>query len=163
MFIQTEQTPNPDALKFIPDGTRLTAGERRWFASAEGSPLAARLFGIDGVQRVFIAPDFVTVTRAPDAPAWSELRYPAIEAIADHFASGEPAISEGGDGAGEAPAEDQVAAEHELEDRLLLGRVEPDPRLAHPVVEGSDEGIRVPRRGESVGQHADKSVPLAMG
>lgn len=91
MFILTEQTPNPDALKFIPHVT-LTAGARRWFASGEGSPLAARLFAIPGVQRVFIAADFVTVTRAPEGPAWVELRYPAIAAIADHLASGEAAI-----------------------------------------------------------------------
>jgi Fe-S cluster biogenesis protein NfuA len=110
VFILTEQTPNPDALKFIPHEMALTAGERRWFASAEGSPLAARLFEIPGVQRVFIAPEFVTVTRAPDGPPWSELRYPAIAAIADHHTSGEPAIL-GADGGGEGPDEDQVVAE----------------------------------------------------
>lgn len=92
MFILTEQTPNPDALKFIPDAP-LTAGARRWFANGEGSPLAARLFALEGVRRVFIAPDFVTITRAPDGPPWSALRYPAIAQIAEHLASGEPAMT----------------------------------------------------------------------
>jgi Fe-S cluster biogenesis protein NfuA len=110
VFILTEQTPNPDALKFVPDAA-LTAGERRWFSTGEGSPLAGRLFALAGVQRVFIAPDFVTVTRSPDGPAWSELRYPAIAAIADHFASGEPAISGAENGAGEAVDEDEVVAD----------------------------------------------------
>jgi Fe-S cluster biogenesis protein NfuA len=111
VFIATEQTPNPDALKFVPHAT-LTAGERRWFASGEGSPLAARLFAIAGVHRVFVAPDFLTVTRSPDGPSWSELRYPAITAIADHLASGEAAILDGG--GTKAPAgeeEDEVVAD----------------------------------------------------
>lgn len=110
MFIATEQTPNPEALKFVPHAT-LTGGERRWFIDGEGSPLAARLFAIGGVQRVFIAPDFVTVTRSPDGPPWPELRYPAIEAIADHLASGEPAILAAGGEAEEPAEEDEVVAD----------------------------------------------------
>jgi Fe-S cluster biogenesis protein NfuA len=113
VFIATEQTPNPDALKFVPHAP-LTDGERRWFSDGEGSPLAARLFAVAGVQRVFVAPDFVTVTRSPDARPWPELRYAAIAAIADHLVSGEPAITGAGGGAGE-PAreenEDEVVAD----------------------------------------------------
>jgi len=114
VFIATEQTPNPDALKFVPH-TALTDGERRWFQTGEGAPLAARLFALAGVRRVFIAPDFVTVTRSADGPSWSELRYPAIAAIADHLASGEPAILGAGNGpseqAGPEAEEDEVVAD----------------------------------------------------
>jgi Fe-S cluster biogenesis protein NfuA len=110
VFILTEQTPNPDALKFLPHAT-LTDGERRWFSSGEGSPLAERLFEIPGVRRVFIAPDFVTVTRSPEGPPWSELRYPAIAGIADHLASGEPAILDAEIADEGATGEDDVVAE----------------------------------------------------
>jgi Fe-S cluster biogenesis protein NfuA len=110
VFILTEQTPNPDALKFVPH-VALTEGERRWFSSGEGSPLAARLFALEGVRRVFVAPDFITVTRAPDGPPWSELRYAAIAAIAEHLAAGEPVLSAAADGAAEADDEDEVLAD----------------------------------------------------
>ena len=123
MFILTEKTPNPDALKFLPHAA-LTAGERRWFASGEGSPLAARLFELEGVARVFIAPDFVTVTRRPDGPSWAELRYPAIAAIADHLAAGEPAIVQSIELPDESAAadDDQVVAEIR---RVLAEHVRP--------------------------------------
>jgi Fe-S cluster biogenesis protein NfuA len=120
VIVLTEPTPNPDALKFIPEAV-LTAGARRWFASGEGSALAARLFALKGVGRVFIAPDFVTVTRASDGPPWSELRYSAIAEIADHVASGEPAIVEDG-GTGEGSAEDEVVADIR---RVLADHVRP--------------------------------------
>lgn len=120
MIVLTEPTPNPDALKFLPD-RGLTAGARRWFASGEGSALAARLFAVEGVSRVFIAPDFVTVTRASDGPPWSELRYAAIAAIADHIASGEPAIEEGA-GADAVIAEEEVVADIR---RVLADHVRP--------------------------------------
>jgi hypothetical protein len=91
VFILTEHTPNPDALKFVPH-VALTCGASRWCASAADAPLAARLFVLEGVRRVFIAPEFVTVTRAPDGPAWSDLRYAVIAAIAEFLETGEPAL-----------------------------------------------------------------------
>lgn len=108
MFIVTEQTPNPDALKFVPDAP-LTQGASRWCTTADASPLARRLFDLDGVHAVFIAPGFVTVTRAPHGPAWSQMRYPIIAAIAEHLTSGEPALAEAP--AGETPLEDEVVAD----------------------------------------------------
>lgn len=113
MFVLTEQTPNPNALKFIPDGLLTRGGthafEREGFAPAR-SALAAALFGLAGVARVFFAPEFVTITRAADAPPWAVLRYQVIRVIADHMASGAPAVAEEPGAAG-GPAEDQVEAE----------------------------------------------------
>jgi len=110
VFILTERTPNPDALKFLPH-VALTCGASRWCASPADAPLAARLFALDGVRRVFIAPDFVTVTRAPDGPGWTDLRYAVISAIADFIEAGEPALADDGSAAATAPDDDEIASE----------------------------------------------------
>ena len=121
MFVLTEPTPNPEAIKFIPDA-RLTDGaswsfEREAFEAVR-APLAARLFALEGVRRVFIAPDFVTVTRASGGPGWSALRYPVIGAIADHLQSGEPAVASRGDEA--TPSDGEDALEGEIRQVLSL-------------------------------------------
>ena len=96
MFIQTEATPNPDTLKFLPgrpvfeDGTLDFASEE----DASGSPLAQRLFAVQGVARVFLGSDFVSVSKAPDAD-WRHVKTMALAAIMDHFMSGLPVV-EGG-------------------------------------------------------------------
>jgi NFU1 iron-sulfur cluster scaffold homolog, mitochondrial len=110
----TERTPNPDAMKFTPH-VRLTRDASFSFAregfDPDRSALAARLFALAGVGRVYVASDFVTVIRTPDAPSWAELRYPALTAIADHLASGEPAVAGASSGmalAGEDPVEEEI-------------------------------------------------------
>ncbi|VAV89607.1 NifU-like domain protein [hydrothermal vent metagenome] len=78
MFIQTESTPNPATLKFLPGQTVLASGTAD-FPSAEGadkSPLAARIFAVKGVNGVFFGTDFVTVTKADDVE-WDHIK-PAI-------------------------------------------------------------------------------------
>ena len=119
MFILTEYTPNPDAMKFTPDA-RLTAGPSFSFVREtfeEGaSALASRLFALPGVNRVYIAAEFVTVTRMAEGPSWAELRYPAITAIAEHLEGHEPAVA---DLALEAQA-GQTPIEHEI--RSVLDR-----------------------------------------
>ena len=118
MFILTESTPNPEALKFVPHAD-LTDGRSWSFDRADfdepASPLAARIFALPGVARVFIAGDFVTVTRAPDGPAWSALRFPVIAAVADHLEAGAPAVA--------ASAKDEALPEDEIEAdiRQVLG------------------------------------------
>lgn len=117
MLILTERTPNPEALKFITPEP-LVAGdgwafERAGFEAAQ-SPLASRIFAVAGVARVFVGPDFLTVSRAPHAGAWSELKYQVIAAIADHLESGEPAVA-----ATAAPGPVDELAE---EIRQVLGR-----------------------------------------
>ncbi len=94
MFIQTEQTPNPAVLKFLP-GQELHNGGPQEFKSADeagDAPLAIRLFGIDQVEGVFIARDYVSVTKG-EAADWQDLKAPVIAALMDHFASGEQAVT----------------------------------------------------------------------
>lgn len=95
MIVLTERTPNPEAMKFLPQA-RLTDGASFAFLreefEAESSPLAARLFALPDVGRVYIAADFLTVTRRPDGESWADLRLPVVAAVAEHLASGEPAV-----------------------------------------------------------------------
>jgi Fe-S cluster biogenesis protein NfuA len=89
MFIQTEATPNPNVLKFLPGREVMGEGSREFRdADAHASPLAAAIFDIDGVERVFFGPDFVTVTRADDDLDWRQLKAPILAAIMEHFTSG---------------------------------------------------------------------------
>jgi len=95
MFIQTEDTPNPEVLKFLPGRDVLGEGGVREFTSADeahASPLAEALFALDGVTRVFFGADFVTVTRAADAPTWPQLKAPVLAAIMEHYTSGAPIV-----------------------------------------------------------------------
>jgi len=94
MFIQTEITPNPAVLKFLPGRQVLKDGTRE-FPDAEAgqaSPLARALFDIEGVSRVFYGTDFVTVTKAPEQD-WSYLKAPILAAIMDHFTGDEPLLA----------------------------------------------------------------------
>ncbi len=94
MFIQTETTPNPDVLKFLPGRDVLGEGvaEYRNAETAQASPLAQALFGLEGVRRVFLAGDFLTVTREPDGASWPQLKAPILAAIMEHYTSGAPML-----------------------------------------------------------------------
>jgi Fe-S cluster biogenesis protein NfuA len=100
MFIQTEATPNPEVLKFIPGREVTGSGTREYRSASEArpSPLAAALFEVEGVARVFFGPDFVTVTKAGERE-WKHLKPPILSAIMEHFVSGAPISDD--DGAGE--------------------------------------------------------------
>lgn len=93
MFIQTEPTPNPATLKFLPGTDVMEHGTADFAdaAAAAGSPLATRLFAIDGVAGVFLAADFITVAKG-DESEWQVLKPQVLAAIMDHFASGQPVI-----------------------------------------------------------------------
>ena len=100
MFIQTEATPNPATLKFIPGRTVLDGGTMEFTSreSAARSPLAERLFDVPGVTGVFYGSDFVTVTK--DDSDWQHLKPAILGAIMEHFMSGAPLVrSEDGTGA----------------------------------------------------------------
>ncbi|MDI6837100.1 NifU family protein [Ciceribacter thiooxidans] len=88
MFIQTEATPNPATLKFLPGKVVMETGtaEFRDAESAEVSPLAVRLFDIPGVTGVFFGYDFITVTK--DGPEWQHLKPAILGTIMEHFMSG---------------------------------------------------------------------------
>jgi Fe-S cluster biogenesis protein NfuA len=93
MFIQTEATPNPATLKFLPGRTVMGEGtlEIRRREEADRSPLAERLFAIDGVAGVFFGSDFVTVTKA--SADWPQLKPAILGAIMEHYLSGAPILS----------------------------------------------------------------------
>lgn len=98
MFIQTEATPNPEVLKFLPGKAVLGEGTRdfRSREEAAASPLAADLFDIDGVARVFYGPDFITVGKQIDED-WAHLKAPILASIMDHFTSGQPLFADADD------------------------------------------------------------------
>ena len=101
MFIQTEATPNPEVLKFLPGREVMPEGSRDFRAAEDGqeSPLAAELFAVPGVARVFFGADFITVGKAEDQD-WAHLKAPILAAIMDHFTSGRPLFHGAEDNAG---------------------------------------------------------------
>ncbi len=125
MFIETEGTPNPATLKFLPG--RDVMGERTAdFASAaaaERSPLATALFGLPGITRVFLGGDFITVTKN-DSQAWQSLKPQVLGAIMEHFVAGRPVIEGDADELDEdvEPADAEIVAQIK---ELLDTRVRP--------------------------------------
>jgi len=106
MFIQTEATPNPATLKFIPGRTVLDGGTME-FATREAaarSPLAERLFSVPGVTGVFYGSDFVTVSK--DDSDWLHLKPAILGAIMEHYMSGAPLLADGTVGSDEAADEE---------------------------------------------------------
>jgi Fe-S cluster biogenesis protein NfuA len=103
MFIQTEPTPNPATLKFLPGRAVLASGtlDMRDREAAAQSPLAERLFGVAGVAGVFFGSDFIAVTKSEGE--WQQLKPAILGAIMEHFMSGMPIVQ----GAGEAAASDE--------------------------------------------------------
>ncbi len=117
MFIQTESTPNPATLKFLPGQTVLEIGTAD-FPSAEAaatSPLAARIFAVAGVTGVFFGTDFVTVTKADDTD-WSHIKPAILGAIMEHYQSGAAIMD------GEARAAGGHA-EHTGEDSEIVAQI----------------------------------------
>lgn len=104
MFIQTEPTPNPDTLKFLPGQAVTGASGPYDFAALEEagtSPLAQALFQVQNVERVFLGSDFISLSKAPDAD-WKHVRPMALAAIMDHFVAGLPVMATGAAAAPEA-------------------------------------------------------------
>ena len=133
MFIETETTPNPATLKFLPGEQDMAAGTREFTddEQAEASPLAAALFSLGDVTGVFFGRDFISVTAAPGVD-WSALKGQVVTVLLDHFVSGAPlfagpdasGIAVGADDAdyGEDPADADVVAQIK---ELLETRVRP--------------------------------------
>jgi Fe-S cluster biogenesis protein NfuA len=111
MFIQTEATPNPATLKFLPGSPVLENGSREIQNADEArvSPLASALFAIDGVSGVFFGSDFISVTKS--AGEWQHLKPAILGAIMEHFMTGGPVLSPDGEESGQASTE-FYAAEH---------------------------------------------------
>ncbi len=132
MFIQTQSTPNPETLKFLP-GRDVSPGAPYEFTTlqeAAASPLAGALFAIRGVRGVFLGDDFVSITKDVEAD-WAPLKPQALAAIMDHFVGGGPVMLGAGPAAHEAAAEDDVIYEGETAEivaeikELIATRVRP--------------------------------------
>ncbi len=122
MFIQTEATPNPATLKFLPGRDVLGRGSANFATAAEAagkSPLAERLFGLDGVAGVFLGADFITVTKSVES-GWTSLKPVVLGAIMDHLSGGHPVMAE--QAAEEAGDDDPLTARIK---ELLETRVRP--------------------------------------
>lgn len=97
MFIQTEATPNPATLKFLPGQAVMPSGSADFpnVDSATDSPLASRVFAVEGVTGVFLGPDFISVSKE-DAHEWAHLKPAVLGAIMEHYQSGQPAVNASG-------------------------------------------------------------------
>ena len=130
MFIQTESTPNPATLKFLPGQAVLEMGTAD-FPNAEAgaaSPLARRIFAAGGVTGVFFGTDFVTVTKA-DEVRWEHVKPAILGAIMEHYQSGQPAMEgaqAGGHAAHDGPDGDIVRQIKELLDTRVRPAVAQD-------------------------------------
>ncbi len=129
MFIQTETTPNPATLKFLPGEVVLADGTADFPSpeTAARSPLAQRLFGVPGVTGVFLGSDFVTVTKA-DSAHWDQIKPSILGAIMEHYQSGQDAVtatgaaSDGGHTPHAAGPDDEIVVQIK---ELLDTRVRP--------------------------------------
>ena len=111
MFIETEGTPNPATLKFLPGRDVMGTGTADFAApdAAARSPLASAIFALPGVTRVFLGADFVTVTKSGDTE-WQGLRPQVLGAIMEHFVAGRPVV----EGEDEELAEDTLPEDAEI-------------------------------------------------
>src|SRR4029077_8791166 len=125
MFIQTEQTPNPATLKFLPGCSVMNSGTANFTdrRAAARSPLAERLFELPEVAGVFLGADFITVTKEGDSE-WHQLKPAVLAAIMEHFTAGRPVVvGEPSAVAGDAAGEDDEIVSQIKE--LLETRVRP--------------------------------------
>ena len=130
MFIQTEPTPNPATLKFLPGRVVLSDStfEARDVQAATRSPLASALFTVPGVAGVYFGHDFISVTKAEDGSDWPQVKPAVLGAIMEHFQSGAPVMADDAGDLDEGGEEFYDEADHEtvitIKD-LLETRVRP--------------------------------------
>lgn len=112
MFIETETTPNPATLKFLPGEQVMASGTREFTdeIEAEASPLAAALFGLGDVTGVFFGRDFISVTAAPGGD-WSALKPQVVALLLDHFVTGAPLFVGPDASSFSVPAEPDIAGD----------------------------------------------------
>lgn len=125
MFIETETTPNPAALKFLPGQAVMVSGTREFATpeAAEASPLAQAIFDTGEVVNVFFGADFVSVTAAPGAD-WSALKPQVIAILLDHFVSEAPLFAAGtAAGIAVPPPEEDMAVEERPEDAEVIAAI----------------------------------------
>lgn len=126
MFIQTEQTPNPATLKFLPGRAVLDKADPLDFPnkeSAEGvSPLASALFEIDGVAAVFLGNDFISVSKT-ESREWYVMKPSVLGVIMQHFTAGRDVLSAGAGPADAATASTTAEATYDPEDEAVVGQI----------------------------------------
>lgn len=125
MFIQTERTPNPATLKFLP-GCAVMESRTANFKDAQEaqrSPLATALFGVDGITGVFLGSDFITITKSDDKD-WDIMKPQILGAIMEHFQSGEAVIKEAAEEGDESESEAEGSISHQIKE-LIDTRVRP--------------------------------------
>lgn len=136
MFIQTFDTPNPNSLKFVP-GEKVTNGFTVDFPDwthSHKSPLAKRLFGIQGVKSVFYGPEFITVTRADEDTEWKVLKPEIYATIMDCFQAGLPILTD------DEPSPDTVI-EDDDDDIVAMIKELLDTRIRPTVMEDGGDII----------------------
>ena len=142
MFIQTQDTPNPATLKFIPGVPVMTSGTADYPAaeSAANAPLARRLFQVDGVKGVFLGSDFVAVTK-DESLDWFALKPSILAGIMEHYASGLPVV-ENAPSTDDADSDDESDIVRQIK-QLLDTRVRPAVAMdgGDIVFEGFDDGV----------------------
>lgn len=145
MFIQTESTPNPATMKFLPGQDVMGSGTADFTdaEAAKASPLAERLFGLGDIEGVFFGSDFVTVTKV-DAVDWAHIRPSVLGAIMDHFTSGAPIMADGaqstsGHAAGDGDDSELVTQIKDILDTRVRPAVAQDG--GDIVFHGFEEGI----------------------
>lgn len=124
MFIQTEETPNPATLKFLPGRVVMARGTADFRAGEDvsSSPLAAKLFAVSGVEGVFFGADFITVSKS-DSRDWTAMKPAILGVIMEHLTAGAPIMAEANDAAAGA-AEDDDAVTAQIRE-LIDTRVRP--------------------------------------
>lgn len=143
MFIETEGTPNPATLKFLPGRYVMEHGTADFASptSAERSPLASELFALAGVARVFLGGDFITVTKTDDTE-WQALKPQVLASIMEHFVAGRPVI--------EGSADEDLVEEIAPEDEEIVAQIREllDTRVRPAVAgDGGDIVFRGYREG----------------
>ncbi|XP_029459889.1 NFU1 iron-sulfur cluster scaffold homolog, mitochondrial isoform X1 [Rhinatrema bivittatum] len=144
MFIQTQDTPNPNSMKFIPGRTVLESSTMDFPspATAYCSPLARQLFRIEGVKSVFFGPDFITITKTSEDVDWNLLKPDIYATIMDFFTSGLPVVTEEAPRTDTGPSEDEdevVAMIKELLDTRIRPTVQEDG--GDVIYKGFEDGI----------------------
>lgn len=123
MFIETETTPNPATLKFLPGRQVMVAGTREFVdeEQAEASPLAAALFSLGDVTGVFFGRDFISVT-AGQGVAWSDLKPQVVAMLLDHFISEAPLFAAGSAAGISVPTEEDFPGDR-TEDADIIDQI----------------------------------------
>jgi len=147
LFIQTQETPNPSSLKFLPGRTVLEGGgtfDVPSIAAAKGSPLAKLLFRIDGVKAVFFGGDFITVTKYDDEGVeWKVMKPEIFATVMDFFNSGLPVVHEGAEISGDTEIYDDDDDTVQMIKELLDTRIRPTVQEdgGDIVYMGFDDGV----------------------